>query len=209
MSFRLGVFDVFANAIPGAVLLTVLGYAAWRLDALNAEKVLETNPVVFLFLGFGFSMILGTLMFPIGRWVTKKLWSEEKAVEEVIAAFRLRSPAHANSPFVSADRFYLLRGLQVGGVQGADIVEKYRADGILLRNTAVATAIGAAIAVVEVWTSDSALVAVLVAIVLALISYHALRESSRRSQWAHSTTLDLTAWWSGSSAGFEDQTQPG
>ncbi len=201
MDFRLGVFDVFANAVPGAVILTVGSYVGWRTYGLDVGEILEQNAVVLVVLGFTASMITGILIFPLARRVVKHIWPDEQMEQQVVAEFRRRSPAHADSEFVLANKYFLLRGLQAGGVQGVEVIEKYRADGILLRNTAIGFALASITAAVEVFTSTRPVPAAISCLALALATYHALRESNRRSHWAHSSTLDFAAWWWGSDLG--------
>lgn len=202
MSFRLGVFDVFATAVPGALMLAVLGYVGWRIELIDPAEVVELSSIVLLILGFVLSFVTGLLVYPLGGQALYGLTRSNPINDAARSEFRQRHPSQANRPFVDGDFYVILRGLQLAHFEASAEISSHRAQGILLRSSAVAFALAAATSTVEIFTSGRPLLALVGVMIFALLSFRSIREAGRRMKWAYLNTLELAAWSTAIDPGF-------
>ena len=204
MSFKLGVFDVFASTVPGSVLVVVLTYVGWRLGLGDDLNIGSADSLLLLAIGFVASLLGGLLIYPLGRWASQRIRSEKLSlIDEARANFRNGHSAQSRRPFVDADIHVLLSALQVKRLEAFGQVELDQAQAIMLRSSAVAFALGAATPLLSFLISDRRLLAAFVLVLLASASVApSVCESHRRTRWAYVNALRLAAWLPDIDQGF-------
>ncbi|MFL6145405.1 MAG: hypothetical protein ACJ72N_26535 [Labedaea sp.] len=195
VTFVVGIFDLFAYTIPGALYLAGFGYLAVRTGAVEPAAVRGVPDLVLAIVVVLVSYLLGYLAYPIGALLNRIVPQRRERLAR--KEFVRRVPAAKGRPFVAADPFLLLSGIQLQDKDVAIEVLRLRAAGLMLRNAAPALLLGFLVAVVEVFTSHSRWFAAVVAVLLASGSVSLLAQSRRLGYWASLKTLELSFWMPG------------
>jgi hypothetical protein len=193
VSFTLGVYDLFAYAIPGSVYGTLLYYVSARAGWIQRDG-LDTNSFVVLVAALVGSYLLGHLTYGLSRTLGRALPKRLHTYAEARRIFVARTPEAAGRGFVEAD-FGLLRAAVEHGLPEATAeVSRLQATGLMLRNTSPALLLGALVALVEVVTGPEPLAAFCAAILLAAGAVAAVLGGWRLSLWANLRLLELCYW---------------
>jgi hypothetical protein len=195
MSISLGIFDLFTYAVPGALQLTVLLYAAQRLGWADLPGLLAM-PSGVLFVGLALaSYLIGHLVYSAGKLAdrlpphrTGDVW------ENARATFVARTPGAKRRAFVSSDPNLLLAALQMHAREAAVEISRLRAAGLMLRSSALPLALGAVIALVELALAPRRLDLAAIALLLGGATIMSVRRSVQLRTWARSKTLQLAYW---------------
>lgn len=193
MNLSLGVFDIFANAIPGSLYLLAGVYVSIRFGWLDTDQIAGLDTTVAIIGALVVSYLLGQILAPGLRKLIEQvpLWQHPPGA--VRREFMARNPALAARPFVNVDPMTLLAALRQESPDTAVDVDRSRATGIMLRSASPAFLAGTAIALVEA-VAVRRLSAVAAALALAVLAVLALREGRKFSRWAHHYTLECAAW---------------
>lgn len=193
MNLSLGVYDIFANAIPGSLYLLAGVYVSIRLGWLDVDDLLGIDTTVAIIAVVVASYLLGQILAPGLRNLVERvpLWRASSGAAR--REFMARNPAMAARPFVNVDPFTLLAALRQESPDAAVDADRSRATGIMLRSASPAFVAGVAIALLEA-IATRRLAAVAAALMLAVLAVLALREGQKFSRWAHIYTLECAAW---------------
>jgi hypothetical protein len=195
MVILLGVFDLLAYAIPGSLYLAAFAYTAHRAGWIDVPSLVQL-PSLLLLIGLAVAAFLaGQASYPLGRLVDRmNPFGSTDLAEEARAEFRQRNAVPTTRRFLQLDPFTLLAALEVEDREAAADVSRLRAVGLMLSRSVPALALGAAIALVEVFTGRFALFAALTGVVLALVAAGCLYQSATYRRWAIIRTFELSYW---------------
>lgn len=208
MNLSLGIYDVFANAIPGSLYLLATVYVGIRFGWIDLADLTGLDTAFALTGAVLASYLLGQVLGSSLRLVVERLPLWRGSAEDVRTEFRRRNPTLADRPFVQADQYTLLAGLRQRSPEAAIEVDRSRAAGIMLRSASPAFLTGAAIAFVEAIVSGRS-AAVAAGLALAVLAVLSLHEGHKRSRWAHIHTLECAVWMADVTARFQLPDGPG
>jgi hypothetical protein len=195
MAIILGVFDLLAYAIPGSLYLTTFAYVAHRAGWIDVPSLLGIPSLLLLIALAVAAFLMGQAASPLGSVVDRinpfgSIGLPEAAKEE----FLRRNPDAAARRFLRSDPFTLLAALEADDSEAAAEVSRLRATGLLLSRSVPPLALGAATALVEIFTGRLPLFAVLTGLVLALVAVGCLHQSAMFRRWANIRTYELSFW---------------
>lgn len=194
MSFAVGVYDLFAYSIPGAIYLALAGYLGERADWFDRDEI-DLGSLSGLLAFVVVAYFVGQLAYrPAQRlsWAIRGTGATSAAAR---GEFRQENAAIASRPFVAADHFLLLAAVQKHNPEAAADIAKFRAAGIMLRTATPAFVAGTVAALVEVVVGDqSRTAATVAAVVFALGAYLAFEGDLRLRMWSIKTTLQAACW---------------
>ena len=193
MNLSLGIYDVFANAIPGSLYLVAILYVSIRLGWIDLADLTGLDTTFALAGAALASYLLGQALGSSLRRLVELLPLWRRSVDDVRAEFVERNPTLADRPLVEADHFTLLAGLRQRSPEAATEVDRSRAAGLMLRSASPAFLIGAVISFVEAIVSGrgAAVASGLGLVALAVLS---LYEGHKRSRWAYMHTFECAVW---------------
>jgi hypothetical protein len=195
MAFILGVFDLLAYAIPGSLYLTTFAYVSHRAGWIDVPSLLEL-PSLLLLVGLAVAAFLtGQAAHPLGNLVDRvnPFGSADPAVSARVEFLR-RNTIAAPRRFLELDPFTLLAALEADDREAAADVFRLRSVGLMLSRSVPALALGAAVAVVEIFTGRLPLFAGLTGLVLALVAVGCLHQSAVFLRWAILRIYELSFW---------------
>jgi hypothetical protein len=193
MNLSLGIYDIFANAIPGSLYLIAGLYTAVRVGWIG-EGVVDRLDSTTGFIGVVIAAyLLGQVLGPILRQTVERVPWGRPAPDQGRHNFVDRNPALAQRRFIDVDPFTLLAGLRQVSPEAAIEVDRARAAGLMLRAASPAFLLGAAIAIVEA-VATRRLAALVAAAALLVAAALALREGRKFARWALTHTLECAAW---------------
>jgi hypothetical protein len=193
VNLSLGIYDLFANTVPGALYLVIGIHLTLRFGWVSADDLGGLDSTVAVLGAILASYLLGQVVGSRLRWLVDRtgLWGTSTAA--VRAEFRRRNPSVAHRPFIDADPFTLLAGLRQVSPEAAVEVDRSRATGIMMRAACPAFAIGAAIAAVEAVVRGEPVV-LLATVALVALAVGSFREGQTRNRWARSHTYECALW---------------
>lgn len=193
MNQSFGVFDVFSNAIPGSLYVAATVYVTIRLGLVEVDDITNLDTTLALLGATIASFLLGLLIANPLRHLIERGPLRGSSLEDARREFAGRNPTIAGREFLAVDPMTLLAGVRMHSCETAERVDRSRATGQLLRNVFPAFLIGAVIAVVEAAARVHLLPLVLAAL-LTLAAWVALREGQKFSRWANLSTFEHAAW---------------
>ncbi|ONI84180.1 hypothetical protein ALI144C_16015 [Actinosynnema sp. ALI-1.44] len=192
MTIAVGIFELFTYAIPGSLYLALFTYVATRAHWIDL-MALTRSPAVLLVIGLVLlSYLLGYLAYPLGNLAHKVV--PRRREDKVKQEFLRRNPAAKGREYVDADAFLLLAAIQTHDVETAADVTRLRASGLMLRNCAPPFMIAASVAVVELFTARSPVLAVTCAVIFLVSSFALVVQGRRLGRWARMRTLEVAFW---------------
>lgn len=192
MNFAIGVFDLFAYTIPGALYVAFFGYLGAKLHILTAASVAGVPTVVLVILIVVLSFLLGYLAYPLGDALERVV--PRKRQRDLSADFLRRTPAAEGRAFVQQSPHLLLSALQLHDREVAIDVTRLRASGLMVRNCAPPLLFGAIAAIVEIFTGKHPFIAAGCAVLLLLSSLTLISQGRKLGHWAGLKTLELCFW---------------
>lgn len=192
MNIAVGVFDLFAYSVPGALYLSFLGYLAFRFDVTEPAAVFGAPGVLLLIGAVLLSYLLGYLAYPLGA-IANRL-APKRRDRDPRAEFVRRSPAAKDRDYVRADPFLLLAALQLHDLEAGNEVSRVRATGLMLRNCAPPLLAAAVAGVVEAFAGPRPVVAAGCAVLFAVASGVLVTQGRKHARWASIKTLELCFW---------------
>ena len=193
MTIAVGIFDLFTYTIPGALYLGLFSYVAFRLHWLNPTAVDHLPTFLLVVILVLASYLLGYIAYPIGAGLNRVL-PKRRDRSRYRAVFLQRVPAARHRDFVHADHGVLFSAIQWQDKDVAADVNRLRAAGLMLRNSAPALLLGATIAFIEIFTSPHPAPPIVIVILLGFGSIALTIQGRRLSHWANLKTLELAFW---------------
>jgi hypothetical protein len=194
MNLSLGIFDLFATAIPGSLYLLAGLYVSVQAGWVEPEDLGGVDTTFALAGSVVGSYLLGQVFAPILRQVLEMVPLWRQGPEAARRDFTGRNPEIGQRRFVEVDPFTLLAGLRQHSGEAASEVDRARAIGIMLRSSSPAFFVGAVIAAVQAVCHDHYLAGSAAALVLLGMSALSLREGRKFSHWALIHTYECAAW---------------
>lgn len=195
MSFSLGVFEVYGDALPGGLLLAVLYYIAWRNGIVDLSDQAGANSVVLLIVAFAISMIVGNLLGPLWLPIERTLRRYLPDInEQATVKFKQSNKKAGERPYVEADLAFLRSALQMTNSDAATEVMSLQARSKMIYHAIIPLSIAAVVAATEVFSSAHRWFALLMTVVFVSLVLAALDEGRRKARWTTEKTLELSAW---------------
>lgn len=185
MSFKLGVFDVFANVVPGALAIFLGTYVSWRFGALTS---LDAEPLMLILVAAILSHTFGLILYPLGRRFSR-LTRNYSLIETARSNVNYQWPGVADSPLLHMDINPILSALRLAQPEAHGSIATHQAHAIMLRSSSVPLAGGALVAAAELGASSHRLATGLALCGLSVLTVVALQEAHRRSIWAFETAI--------------------
>lgn len=192
MTFTVGVFDLFVYTIPGSLYLAFFSYLVARLHLIDIG-VAGRIPVLLLVIAVVvLSYLLGYIAYPLGHATNRIV--PERAKRRPREEFLRRNPAARGCAYVWADLFVLLAAVELHDKDVAAETARFRASGLMLRNSALPVMLACLAAIVElIFGSKPALTAGCVAL-FAIGFFSLIIQGRQLSHWANLKTLELCFW---------------
>jgi hypothetical protein len=195
MAIILGVFDLLAYAIPGSLYLTTFAYVSHRAGWIDVPALLGLPSLLLLIALAVAAFLTGQASHPLGNLIDRfNPFGSTRLSEEAREEFIRRNTIATPRKFLQLDPFTLLAALAVDDREAAADVFRLRAVGLMLSRSVPALALGAVIALVEIFTGRLPLFAGLTGLVLALVGAGCLYQSATFRKWAIVRTYELSFW---------------
>ena len=195
MAFILGIFDLLAYAIPGSLYLTTFAYVSHRAGWIDVPSLLGLPSLLLLIALAVAAFLTGQAAHPLGNLVDRfNPFGSTELSKEAREEFLRRNAIATPRRFLQLDPFTLLAALEADDREAAADVFRLRSVGLMLSRSVPALALGAAIALVEIFTGRLPLFAGLTGLVLALIAAGCLYQSAAFHKWAIIRTYELSFW---------------
>jgi hypothetical protein len=194
MNLSLGIFDLFATAIPGSLYLLTALYLGVHCDWVDADELADLD-TTFAVIGAALgSYLLGHVFAPILRQAIEMVPLWRQTPDAARRDFVTRNPDLAERSFVGLNPFTLLAGLRQHSSDAASEVDRSRAIGLMLRSSSPAFVLAACISLVEAAKGDEWPGGVPVAVLLLVMAGLSLREGRKFGHWALIHTFECAAW---------------
>ncbi|MEV6906626.1 hypothetical protein [Amycolatopsis sp. NPDC051071] len=192
MNFAIGVFDLFAYTIPGALYMAFFGYLGAKLHVLTAASVGGVPTVVLVVVIVVLSFLLGYLAYPLGEALERVVPRRRRrnAAEEFVR----RMPSAKDRLYLKESPHLLLGAIQLHDKDIAVDVSRLRASGLMVRNCAPPLLFGAIAAIVEIFAGRHPFIAAGMAALLLLASLTLVSQGRKLALWAGMKTFELCFW---------------
>lgn len=192
VTFAVSLFDLFTYSIPGALYLGFFGYLAARLHWIDVDMAARTPTTVLIGAIIVLSYLLGYLGYPVGAMTNRLV--PRRRVRRPRQEFLERVPAARGRAYVQADSFLLLSALLHYDKDLAVESMRYRAAGLMLRNSAPPLALGFVASIVELFLDRDPVPAAVCAVLLVTGFFGLAVQGRRVGYWASLKTLELCFW---------------
>jgi hypothetical protein len=194
MNLSLGIFDLFATAIPGSLYLLATVYLGIRWDWIDPDELADLDTAFAIGGTVLGSYLLGHVFAPLFRQAIEMVPLWRQGPDAARREFVARNPDLAGRSFVELNPFTLLAGLRQHSNDAAAEVDRSRAIGLMLRSASPAFLVGAAIAGTEGLCGGSWEVGLGIALLLVVMAGLSLREGRKFGHWALIHTFECAAW---------------
>lgn len=194
MNLSLGIFDLFATAIPGSLYLLGTLYLGIRWGWLEAEDLADLDTAFAVGGTVVGSYLLGHVFAPLLRQAIEMVPLWRQGPDAARREFLARNPDLAGRSFVDHNPFTLLAGLRQHSNDAAAEVDRSRAIGLMLRSACPAFVIGAGIAATDGMCGGKWVPGLVVGLALLTMAGLALREGRKFGHWALIHTFECAAW---------------
>ena len=195
MAFILGIFDLLAYAIPGSLYLTTFAYVSHRAGWIDVPSLLGLPSLRAAHRRGRRGVPDGAGCHPLGSMVDRfNPFGSKEPAKEAREEFLRRNAIATPRRFLQLDPFTLLAALEADDREAAADVFRLRSVGLMLSRSVPALALGAAIALVEIFTGRLPLFAGLTGLVLALVAAGCLYQAASFRKWAIIRTYELSFW---------------
>jgi hypothetical protein len=195
VTIALGIWDLLALGIPGALQLALLGYIAVRMQWINLEAVLK-EPSGLLFVAIAvLSYLLGHLFYMPGKvfdGLTRR--SLQRRHEQVRRNFVQRTPAARDCAFLDADVYLLHAAIELKAREVASEISRLLAASLMMRNSVVPLVQAALVALVELYLRHYPSHALVAAIGFGTAAIASVLRSIRIRGWALSKAYEIAFW---------------
>jgi hypothetical protein len=195
MAFILGIFDLLAYAIPGSLYLTALAYVAHRAGWIDVPTLVALPSLVLIIAVAIAAFLIGQASYPLGSLVDRwNPFGSKEPAKDAREEFVRRNAIDTPRRFLQLDPFTLLAALEADDREAAADVFRLRSVGLTLGRSVPALALGAVIALVEIFTGTLPVFAGLTGLVLALVGAGCLYQAASFRKWAIIRTYELSFW---------------
>jgi hypothetical protein len=189
------VFDVFANILPGAMLLAVLARGAERIGWIESDTISTWNTTYVLVAGIPLSYFAGLLLLPGGRTLVQFAFGRGRGWRQaLVEEHASHYPELSGRPHLELDPPILLTLVRLRHPEYGREVLRLAALGVMLRNTAIPLGLGGVLALAEAIADGDWAVRITVAVLLLGSAALAVSASRTRSKMAYLHTLEAAAW---------------
>ncbi|MDI6104627.1 hypothetical protein QLQ12_39155 [Actinoplanes sp. NEAU-A12] len=195
MTFVLGIYDLFAYAIPGFLYVSVLGFAADRAGWVAIDlKDLKDVPSLLIFVAVAIgAYLVGHVTWPLGRFVDRlsyrlRPWQDPKEI------FLARDPDTEKTGYLHHSRFLLQARAELANREVASEISRMRAIGLMLRNCTIPLVAGATCAAAVAVSGEDRVFAASLSVLLLLAAVGAAVHSRTLGQWATLKTYEISYW---------------
>jgi hypothetical protein len=113
MSASFGIFDVFANAIPGSLYVTIAVYLSDRFGWFDAGNLGDLDSALLALIVVTASYLAGHIFAGPSRFILDRVPRWRRSHDDIRQEFKARNPSLAREPFIEADVYTLLAGLRL------------------------------------------------------------------------------------------------
>jgi hypothetical protein len=193
MNITLGVYDLFAYAVPGSLYLTLTVYIADRLAWIDPARILHANTTIVIIAGAILSYVVGHITYGVG-YVLSRAYGHDKTIADARNEFVERVPTAQGRPFLEAHRSVLFSAVETHATEAAAEIARLRAVGLMLRNSAPVFVLGAFAAIADAAANHHPVIAGCCIVVFLLSALGCLSQSVVMRHWANMRTLESAYW---------------
>jgi hypothetical protein len=195
MNIALGIFDIFAYAVPGALYMALLWYVVERLDLVAVTGAVHQYGLLAVIGLVVASYLLGHLSYEIGRGLERHLPGKRYRAPEAREETVRRIGSNRSRPDeLEMDISLLFAALEQKFPETAIEVSRLRAAGITSRSCTPVFVLAFGLSVVEIFVSERGWFALGCAAFFGLASVAALRHGRELFHWANLHTLEGAYW---------------
>jgi hypothetical protein len=195
VGIAIGIFDLFAYAIPGALYLSLLAYIANRAHWINAGELLTSPSVALLAAIVIAGFLVGQATYNLAELADRvNPFKSRDPVGQAKARFVARSGVAESRPYLNVHLSILQAAVELSNREVAAEIARLNATGLMLRNSVPPLLIAAFTAYIEVFTSSERLFAGTVGTLLLLLMAGCMWHSAKLRRWALAKTLELCYW---------------
>jgi len=192
VTFAVGVFDVFASAVPGSLYLAFFGYVAARLHLIEVG-VVGRMPVLLLVIAVVvLSYLLGYVAYPFGQATNRIVPKRAKQCPR--EEFLDRNPAARSRDYVRADPFLLLAAAELYDKEAAMEANRLRAVEVMLCNSAFPLGLACLASITELLIGSKPALSAGCAALFVVAFFSLIIQGRRLGRWADIKTLELCFW---------------
>lgn len=207
MSLSLGVWDVFAYAVPGSLYLTFAAFIAARLGWVAIGPVLHT-PTLLLAGGIAVSSyVLGLVTYPLGAVADRWLPGASRAAQ-ARAEFAERTPAARDRAFLQADMALLRAAVEIHDKDSSLEISRLGAVRIMIRNCSVPLAAASIACACTAIAGGNRILSVTSSLTMAAAAAAAIWQTRRFRHWWYMKTLETCYWIPAIDQAIKDTTRP-
>jgi hypothetical protein len=193
MTFTLGIFDLFAYAIPGSLNLAFFAYVAARLGWIDVGSA--RDPGLGLLIGLAIaSYLLGHLSYPVSSRLDRAVPRWQRSMDQARREFLERTPAAAGRAFLRADGMLLLGAIELRDSGIATEIGRLRAIGLMVRNSGLPMVLAFVAALVELAAGTNRPLAAVCAVLFGLGTVGSMWQGQKLRHWANIRTLEVCFW---------------
>lgn len=181
MSVNLGLYDLFANAVPGLLYLYVLsecgkllGFSG--LDFTKIENTAQVLGIVFL------SFILGHVFNAITYRFWFRLWVRRRSGEVALRKLQAKHP-EKHFDFQSNDPDILVSIIQHNDMKVADRLETARANAIMMRNVSFGLFLHGLLYIAKILIGGVSTLSIVIVVISFICSGFALYRCADYDRW--------------------------
>lgn len=204
MNITLGVYDLFAYAVPGSLYLALVTYIAERLAWIDPLRILQSNTTLVIISVGVLSYLLGYITYELG-YLLSRAYGRDKSIDDARREFVERVPAADVRPFLRANRSVIQAAVEFHDGMASVEIGRLRATGLMLRNSAPVFVLGAVVEIADAASGSHPVAAGCCIVLFALAAVGCLSQSAKMRHWANMKTFELAYWV----PGIDDGLDPG
>lgn len=193
MNITLGVYDLFAYAVPGSLYLALMTYIAERFSQIDPLRVLTINTAVVIICAGILSYLLGHITYGLG-YLLSRAYGRDKTMDDARREFVERVPTASGRPFLQTDRSLIQAAAELHESGASVEIGRLRAIGLMLRNCAPVFVLGALAELADLSTGSHPAAAACCIVIFPLAAVGCLTQSVIMRHWANLKTLELAYW---------------
>ena len=193
VNLSLGVFDIFAYAVPGSLYLALGAYIAGRLEWIDVGQLLHVPTVILAGGIIVLSYLLGFVTYPLASSMDRAL-RLRKHSNDARTDFLARVPSAQNRPYVHSDMALLKGAVEVFEMAAGQEISRLRAVGIMTRNCSIPLIAACVVSIATAGDGIRPAVSAICALVFASAAAAAIWQARRFRHWSNLKTLEICYW---------------
>jgi hypothetical protein len=190
MNITLGVYDLFAYAVPGSLYLALVTYVAERLAWINLLGILQVNTAIVIISAGILSYLVGHITYRLG-YLLSRAYGRDKNMDDARREFVERVPSADGRPFLQMDRSIMQAAAELHESGAAVEIGRLRAIGLMLRNSAPVFILAAVVELGDLASGSHPIAAVCCIVIFPLAAVGCLSQSAVIRHWANMKTFEL------------------